>query len=241
MSRRNGEVRSLGLNAKIGRGGTLTGDLRGRQGAIWGASGARQVVDLETSDAGALFRFTDVYSRMNGGQMQTVMDAPSASNPMQLGTVTVRNFAVHDEIAARTGGARRAAAAARTQQHRLFQHEGRLHPRAGTAVVARRRGARPRARRHDRRHDRLRPRRGASARHAGSALRRQQSARPASGGRPVPRRRQRKASSASPTRSSASRDRRSCTSTRSRRWRRACCAKCSNFRRTALCAAAGCR
>jgi len=94
MSRRNGEVRSLGLSAKIGRSGTLTGDLRGRQG---GASGARQVVDLETSDAGALFRFTDVYSRMNGGQMQTVMDAPSASNPTQLGTVTVRNFSVHDE------------------------------------------------------------------------------------------------------------------------------------------------
>ena len=62
MSRRNGEVRSLGLNAKIGRSGTLTGDLRGRPGA-------RQVVDLETSDAGAFFRFTDVYSRMNGGQM----------------------------------------------------------------------------------------------------------------------------------------------------------------------------
>jgi AsmA-like C-terminal region/Protein of unknown function len=94
MSRRNGEVRSLGLNAKIGRSGTLTGDLRGRQG---GASGARQVVDLETSDAGALFRFTDVYSRMTGGQMQTVMDAPSASNPVQLGTVNIRGFAVHDE------------------------------------------------------------------------------------------------------------------------------------------------
>ncbi len=94
MSRRNGEVRSLGLSAKIGRSGTLTGDLRGRQG---GASVARQVVDLETTDAGALFRFTDVYSRMNGGQMQTVMDAPSASNPTQLGTVTVRNFSVHDE------------------------------------------------------------------------------------------------------------------------------------------------
>ena len=90
MSRRNGEVRSLGLNAKIGRGGTLTGELRGR-------TGARQVVDLETSDAGALFRFTDVYSRMTGGQMQTVMDAPSASNPVQLGTVNIKGFAVHDE------------------------------------------------------------------------------------------------------------------------------------------------
>jgi hypothetical protein len=90
MSRRAGEVRSLGLTAKIGHSGTLTGDLRGRPGG-------RQVVELESSDAGALFRFTDVYSRMNGGQMTTVMDPPSASNPVQLGTVSVRNFAVHDE------------------------------------------------------------------------------------------------------------------------------------------------
>jgi len=90
MSRRAGEIRSLGLTAKIGHSGTLTGDLRGRPGG-------RQVVELETSDAGALFRFTDVYSRMNGGQMTTVMDPPSPSSPVQLGTVSVRNFAVHDE------------------------------------------------------------------------------------------------------------------------------------------------
>jgi hypothetical protein len=90
MSRRNGEIRSLGLMAKLGRNGVLTGELRGR-------AGARQVVQLESSDAGALFRFSDVYSRMNGGQMTTVMDAPTSANPVQLGTVSVRNFAVHDE------------------------------------------------------------------------------------------------------------------------------------------------
>src|SRR5207248_768978 len=90
MSRRNGEIRSLGLMAKIGRNGSLTGELRGRPGG-------RQVVQLESSDAGAMFRFSDVYSRMNGGQMTTVMDVPSAANSVQLGTVTVRNFAVHDE------------------------------------------------------------------------------------------------------------------------------------------------
>jgi hypothetical protein len=90
MSRRNGEIRSLGLSAKIGRSGALTGDLRGRPGG-------RQVVELESTDAGALFRFSDVYSRMTGGEITTVMDAPSAANPVQLGTVNVRNFAVHDE------------------------------------------------------------------------------------------------------------------------------------------------
>jgi AsmA-like C-terminal region/Protein of unknown function len=90
MSRRNGEVRGLGLVAKIGRSGTLTADLRGRPGT-------REMVDLETSDAGALFRFNDIYSRMNGGQMQAMIDAPSASNPTQLGTVSIKSFSVHDE------------------------------------------------------------------------------------------------------------------------------------------------
>jgi hypothetical protein len=90
MSRRGGEIRSLGATAKIGRAGVFSADLRSR-------SDGHQVVDLESSDAGALFRFTDVYSRMNGGQMTTVMDPPSASNPVQYGSVAVRNFAVHDE------------------------------------------------------------------------------------------------------------------------------------------------
>jgi Protein of unknown function len=89
-SRRAGEIRSLGFSAKIGRDATLTAELRGR-------SGGRQVVALESGDAGALLRFTDIYSRMNGGQMSLVMDAPSAENPMQQGTLYVRNFAVHDE------------------------------------------------------------------------------------------------------------------------------------------------
>jgi Protein of unknown function len=90
LSRRGGEISNLGLTAKIGRNGTLSGELRG-------LVGGRRVIDLETSDAGALFRFTDVYSRMTGGQMTTLMDPPSANNPVQLGTVSVRNFAVHDE------------------------------------------------------------------------------------------------------------------------------------------------
>lgn len=90
MSRRAGEVRSLGVNAKIGHNGTLTGGLHAQ------ATG-RQVVELQTNDAGALFRFTDVYSRMNGGQMAMAMDPPSANNPQQLGAVNVRNFSVHDE------------------------------------------------------------------------------------------------------------------------------------------------
>jgi len=90
MSRRAGEIRSFGFNAKIGRDATLTGELRGRPGG-------RQVIYLESSDAGAFFRFTDVYSRMNGGQASLAMETPSADNQAQQGALSVRNFAVHDE------------------------------------------------------------------------------------------------------------------------------------------------
>jgi Protein of unknown function len=90
MSRRAGEVRSFGLNAKIGRDATLTGDLRGR-------SSGRQIIYLESNDAGAFFRFTDVYSRMTGGQLAMTMEAPSSENQTQQGVLGVRNFAVHDE------------------------------------------------------------------------------------------------------------------------------------------------
>jgi hypothetical protein len=90
MSRRAGEIRSFGLTAKIGRDAALTGDLRGRPAG-------RQVIALTTADGGALFRFTDVYARMTGGQMVMAMDAPSADNPVQQGTITVRDFTIHDE------------------------------------------------------------------------------------------------------------------------------------------------
>ncbi len=90
MARRAGEIRSFGLTAKIGRDATLTGDLRGRPGG-------RQVIYLESNDAGAFFRFTDIYSRMTGGRMSMAMEPPSAENPAQQGVLNVHNFAVHDE------------------------------------------------------------------------------------------------------------------------------------------------
>ena len=106
MSRRAGEIRSLGFSSKIGHDGTLTGELQGQ------ASG-RQTVILRTTDAGALFRATDVYKRITGGQMTMVMEAPSGSNPTQQGTLNVRNFGVHDESElqrAASGGAQNPAA-----------------------------------------------------------------------------------------------------------------------------------
>ena len=90
MSRRAGEIRSLGLAAKIGRDGTLSGDLRGRPGG-------RQVIYLNTSDAGAFFRFADIYARMTGGQMAISMDPPTTASTQQEGVLVLHDFAVHDE------------------------------------------------------------------------------------------------------------------------------------------------
>ncbi len=91
MSRRAGQVRSFLVNAKLGRDAVLSGDLRGR--------GGRQVVYLETNDAGALFRFSDTYARLYGGQMWIAMDPPSGEQAPQDGILSIRDFAVRGEAA----------------------------------------------------------------------------------------------------------------------------------------------
>jgi hypothetical protein len=90
MSRRNGHVRSFGMAAKLGNGGALSGDLRAYPGG-------RQVIYFESSDAGALLRFTDIYSRVSGGQLWMAMDPPTADQLPQEGVLNVRDFAIRDE------------------------------------------------------------------------------------------------------------------------------------------------
>lgn len=93
LARRNGTIRTLSMNSKIGRDSPLIGDLRLR------ARDNHQVVYLETDDAGALFRFTDMYPRMFGGQMWVAMDPPTAEQAPQVGTLFIRNFVVRGEPA----------------------------------------------------------------------------------------------------------------------------------------------
>lgn len=91
MSRRAGQVRAFSLNAKAGRDATILGDLRGR--------GGRQVVYIETDDAGALFRFSDTYPRIVGGQMWVAMDPPTGDQAPQNGVLNIRDFSVRGEPA----------------------------------------------------------------------------------------------------------------------------------------------
>lgn len=90
LSRRNGAIRSFALNGKLGRDTSLTGDLRGRvQG--------REVIYLETNDAGSFFRFTDTYGKMYGGQLSLAMDPPVSDPREREGLLNVRDFTVKGE------------------------------------------------------------------------------------------------------------------------------------------------
>jgi hypothetical protein len=91
LSRRGGTIRAFTLSAKIGRDASLIGDLRLR------ASDNHQVVYFETADAGALFRFTDMYPRMYGGHMWVAMDPPTADQKPQVGHLYIGDFTVRGE------------------------------------------------------------------------------------------------------------------------------------------------
>jgi hypothetical protein len=91
MSRRNGAIKSFTLNGKLGRDTPLTGDLRGQ------TQGGRNVIYLETNDAGAFFRFTDTYAKMVGGQLALAMDPPTADPSAKEGLMNVRDFSIKGE------------------------------------------------------------------------------------------------------------------------------------------------
>jgi len=91
MSRRGGRVRTFSLNAKIGRDTPLIGEMRTR------VANGKPVLYFETNDAGALFRFTDVYPRMVGGRMWMGMDPPTQDSTPQEGLINISRFSVRGE------------------------------------------------------------------------------------------------------------------------------------------------
>jgi len=90
LSRRNGVIRNFAFSSKLGRDTPLTADLRGRgQG--------RDMIFLETNDAGAFLRFTDTYSKVVGGQLELAMDPPTVEPSAKEGLINVRDFSVKGE------------------------------------------------------------------------------------------------------------------------------------------------
>jgi hypothetical protein len=93
MSRRGGTIKSFTLAGKIGRDTAISGDLRGRQGG-------RNVLYIESADAGAFFRLTDTYPKIYGGEMWVAMDPPGADpQAPQDGILNIRDFSVRGESA----------------------------------------------------------------------------------------------------------------------------------------------
>lgn len=93
LSRRSGQIRNFAMNAKIGRDTPFFGDMRRR------LANGKPSIYLETSDAGALFRFTDVYPRMYGGRISIGLDPPTPDGAAQDGIISVNNFQIRGEPA----------------------------------------------------------------------------------------------------------------------------------------------
>jgi hypothetical protein len=93
MSRRGGTIKSFTLAGKIGRDTAINGDLRG-------SKGGRNVIYIESADAGAFFRLTDTYPKIYGGEMYVAMDPPGADpQAPQEGILNIRDFSVRGEAA----------------------------------------------------------------------------------------------------------------------------------------------
>jgi hypothetical protein len=94
FSRRGGTVKAFTLSGKLGRDTPVTAELRNRvQGQ------GRDVIYLQTNDAGAFFRFTDTYSKMIGGQLALAMEPPTVEPSTKEGLINVRDFSVKGESA----------------------------------------------------------------------------------------------------------------------------------------------
>jgi hypothetical protein len=103
MSRRSGIIKAFSLNGKVGRDTPVTAEFRARaQGQ------GRDVVILQTADAGAFLRFTDTYSKVSGGQLMLAMEPPTPDGSAKDGLLNLRDFSVRGEAAldrAAAGGA----------------------------------------------------------------------------------------------------------------------------------------
>jgi len=92
MSRRGGNIKAFTLAAKVGRDTPVTADLRSRtQGQ------GRDLIILQTGDAGAFLRFTDTYSKMVGGQLALAMEPPTVEPSAKEGLINVRDFSIKGE------------------------------------------------------------------------------------------------------------------------------------------------
>jgi hypothetical protein len=92
QSGQDGEISGFALAAKLGKDARLSGEMRRRQDG-------RTFVYLETNDAGAFFRFTNIFRRMELGDTSIAIDVSSSANAEHEGLLNITHFAIVDEPA----------------------------------------------------------------------------------------------------------------------------------------------
>lgn len=93
MSKRSGAIKAFSLSGRIGQNTPVAADLRGGR-----AQGSREVIYLQTNDAGSLLKFTDTYTKAVGGQMVVAMEPPTSEpTTAREGLINVRDFTVKGE------------------------------------------------------------------------------------------------------------------------------------------------
>ncbi|MBN8919978.1 MAG: hypothetical protein J0H62_04625, partial [Rhizobiales bacterium] len=90
LSRRTGLIRAFTLSGGLGSNAKISGEMRNR-------GGSQRVMYVETTDAGALFRFTDFYPKMYGGTLSIGMEPPTSDNAPQDGLLNIQDFVVRGE------------------------------------------------------------------------------------------------------------------------------------------------
>jgi len=105
LSRRGGAFKSFNLTGKLGRDTPVTADLRiGRDAPVsadlrGSRAQGREIIYLQTNDAGAFLNFTDTYTKVTGGQLELAMEPPTGDSSAKEGLINVRNFSVKGEQA----------------------------------------------------------------------------------------------------------------------------------------------
>ncbi|MBR0828355.1 hypothetical protein JQ596_22725 [Bradyrhizobium manausense] len=131
MSRRNGAIKAFSLSGKVGSNTPVTADLRGGR-----AQGSREVIYLQTNDAGALLRFTDTTNKVYGGQMVVAMEPPTSEPTAREGLINVRDFSVRgmdqlDRVAAGGPNGAQNGVAFSALRAEFTRHNGALTIRDG--------------------------------------------------------------------------------------------------------------
>jgi hypothetical protein len=90
LARRGGRVSRFTLSADAGQNAPLRGALRT-------ANGGRRLIHLESEDAGALLRFTDIFAHVAGGRAEIALDLLPDAAAKRAGLLTLRDFAILPE------------------------------------------------------------------------------------------------------------------------------------------------